>query len=166
MRIGLIVPGFSSDENDWCIPALLHLARALAARHEVHVFALHYPYRRDHYSVFGARVHAIGGANRRGWRLPGVLKAAANEIVLEQRRGRFDVMHAFWVYEPGLIAAWLKRRLGVRVIVTVAGGELVNLPGIAYGLAGRHWLLRLMRWAMRQADVVTVGSGEPLGVVL
>jgi glycosyltransferase involved in cell wall biosynthesis len=165
MRIGLIVPGFSSDENDWCIPALLHLARALAARHEVHVFALHYPYRRERYFVFDACVHAMGGANRRGWRLPAILNAAANEVAREHRQNPFDALHAFWVYEPGVIAAWLKRRLGVRVIVTVAGGELVRLPALAYGLAGRRWLLRLMRWAMRQADVVTAGSSGLLGVV-
>jgi len=162
MKIAWIVPGFSSDERDWCIPALLDLARTLAARHELHVFALHYPFRRNRYSVFGARVHAIGGANRRGWRLPAILNAAASEVAREHRQSRFDALHAFWVYEPGIIAAWLKRRLGVRVIVTVAGGELVNLPGIAYGLAGRRWLLRLMRWAMRQADVVTAGSSGPL----
>src|SRR3990172_640723 len=160
-----MVPGLHSDENDWCIPALLHLARALASRHEVHVFALHYPYRRDHYSVFGAHVHAIGGENRRGWRLPAILNAAASEGAREHRQSRFDALHAFWVYEPGIIAAWLKQRLGVRVIVTAAGGELVSLPAIAYGLAGRRWLLRLMRWAMRQADVVTAGSSGPLDVV-
>lgn len=165
MKIGLIVPGFSSDENDWCIPALLDLARTLAARHELHVVALHYPFRRDHYSVVGARVHAIGGANRRGWRLPGVLKAAANEIVLEHRRGRFDALHAFWVYEPGLIAVWLKRRLGVRVIVSVAGGELVDLPDIEYGLARRRWLLSLVRWTLRRADVATAGSKSLLNHV-
>ena len=26
MRVGLIVPGFSADAEDWCIPALRHLA--------------------------------------------------------------------------------------------------------------------------------------------
>jgi len=46
----------------------------------------------------------------------------------------------------------------VRVIVSVAGGELAHAPGVGYGLAGRRWRLRLMRWAMRQADVVTAGS--------
>ena len=35
MRIGLIVPGFSADESDWCIPALLNFVRALAEREEL-----------------------------------------------------------------------------------------------------------------------------------
>lgn len=158
MKIAWIVPGFSSDERDWCIPALLDLARAMAARHEVHVFALHYPYRRDRYSVFGARVHAIGGANRRGWRLPGAWNALLREVTHEHRAAGFDALHAFWAYEPGVLAAWLKRRLGVRTIVSLAGGELIDLPEIGYGYGGRRLLMRAMRWAMRQADAVTAGS--------
>jgi glycosyltransferase involved in cell wall biosynthesis len=158
MKIAWIAPGFSSDERDWCIPALLDLARVMAARHEVHIFALHYPYRRERYSVWGAIVHALGGANRRRWSLPRTWNAAWRELTSEHRRARFDALHAFWAYEPGVIAAWLKRRLGVRLILSLAGGELVHLPEIEYGYAGRWWLARLMRWAMRQADVVTAGS--------
>jgi glycosyltransferase involved in cell wall biosynthesis len=80
------------------------------------------------------------------------------EVTREHRRTRFDALHAFWAYEPGVIAAGLKRRLGVRLILSLAGGELVHLPELQYGYAGRWWLARLMRWAMRQADVVTAGS--------
>ncbi|HEY4688189.1 MAG TPA: glycosyltransferase family 4 protein [Anaerolineae bacterium] len=165
MKIGWIVPGFSSDEHDWCIPALLDLARVLAARHDLHIFALQYPYRRDRYPVFGATVHSIGGANRGRWVLPGVWRAAINEVTREHRRQRFDVLHTFWVYEPGVIAAWLKRRLGLRMVVSVAGGELAWLPAIGYGLAGQRWRLDLMRWVLRRADAVTVGSQSLLNAV-
>ncbi len=158
VKIAWIVPGFSGDERDWCIPALLDLARVMAAWHEVHVFALHYPYRRDRYSVFGARVHAIGGANRRGWRLPGAWNALLREVTREHHAAGFDALHAFWVYEPGVLAVWLKRRLGVRTIVSLAGGELIDLPEIGYGYGGRRLLMRAMRWALRRADVVTAGS--------
>ncbi len=158
MRIAWIVPGFSNDERDWCIPALLDLARVMAARHDLHIFALRYPYRRDRYAVFRATVHPIGGAHGGRWTLPGVWRAMSSAVTREHRRTRFDVLHAFWVYEPGVIAAWLKRSLGVRTIVHLAGGELIDLPGIAYGYGGRRVLMRAMRWALRQADVVTAGS--------
>ena len=55
MKIGLVVPGFSADADDWCIPALRNLARQLATTEEVHVLALRYPYRAGDYAVFGAR---------------------------------------------------------------------------------------------------------------
>ena len=38
MRIGLVVPGFSADAADWCIPALRHLARSLAANGDMIAF--------------------------------------------------------------------------------------------------------------------------------
>ena len=158
MKIAWIVPGFSSDERDWCIPALLDLARTLAAQHDLHVFALRYTYRRDRYAVFGATVRAIGGAQRGRWTLPGVWRAMLSEVAREHRRARFDVLHAFWLWEPGVIAAWLRGRLGVRTIVSLAGGELTHLPAIGYGYGGRRWLMRAMGWAIRRADVVAAGS--------
>jgi len=62
MRIALIVPGFSADEQDWCIPALRNLASELARTDEVVVIALRYPHQAARYTAFGARVIAIGGA--------------------------------------------------------------------------------------------------------
>lgn len=162
VKIAWIVPGFSSDERDWCIPALLNLARVMAARHELHVFALRYPYRRDRYPVFGAQVHAIGGAHRGRWTLPGIWLSAMREVTREHERAPFDVLHAFWLYEPGVIATWLKPRLDTRVIVSLAGGELIDLSEIAYGLRGRRALVPLMRGAMRRANVVTAGSNTLL----
>lgn len=162
MKIAWIVPGFSSDERDWCIPALLDLARVMAARHDLHIFALRYPYRRDRYRVFGATVHAIGGGHRGWWSLPGVWRAMLGEVAREHRRARFGAMHAFWVWEPGVIAVWLKRSLEARTIVSLGGGELIELPDIGYGLGHRHWVLRSMRWAINQADVVTAGSARLL----
>src|SRR5438445_66985 len=66
MRIGLVVPGFSADPGDWCIPALRHLAVRLAGTADVHIFALRYPDRRGPYQVFGAQVTALGGGDATG----------------------------------------------------------------------------------------------------
>jgi glycosyltransferase involved in cell wall biosynthesis len=158
VKVAWITPGFSSDERDWCIPALLDLARVLAARFELHVFALRYPYRVDRYTVHGATVHAIGGGHGRRWTAPGVWRGLIDAVTREHRRGRFDVLHAFWLWEPGVIAAWLKSRLHARTVISIAGGELIDLPQIAYGYAGRRVYRFMMRWALRRADVVTAGS--------
>jgi glycosyltransferase involved in cell wall biosynthesis len=158
MKIAWIAPGFSSDESDWCIPALLDLARVMAAHHDLHVFALRYPYRRDRYRVHGATVHAIGGGHRGRWTLPGVWRAMLREVTREHTAAPFDVLHAFWLYEPGVIAALLKRNMRTRTIVSLCGGELSALPSIGYGLWRWPVQRRAMRWAAQHADVVTAGS--------
>jgi glycosyltransferase involved in cell wall biosynthesis len=152
MKVLWIVPGFSSDERDWCIPALLDLARVMARRCELHIVTLRYPYRRDRYPIYGATVHSIGGGHRGPWFTPSIWRAAQN--VIDQLD--FDVVHAWWLYEPGWLAARLKQR--APIVISLAGGELINLPSIGYGLARRFYRRWLMRWSLRQADVVTAGS--------
>ena len=39
-RLALVTSGFSSDEQDWCIPALRDLVGGLAAHDDVTVFSL------------------------------------------------------------------------------------------------------------------------------
>ena len=158
MKIGLVVPGFSANERDWCIPALLDFVRVLARQAEVHVFTLRWPEQPACYQVYGASVHALGGARRLGPRVLGLWIQAVRAIAAEHRRGAFDVLHAFWVDEPGWVAAWAGRWLRLPVVLSLAGGELARLPDIGYGLQllpGRRALLQL---AVRQATVVTAGS--------
>jgi hypothetical protein len=61
VRIGLVVPGFSSDESDWSIPALRHLIAQLALHNDVRVIALRYPFHARRYELCGAQVIALGG---------------------------------------------------------------------------------------------------------
>ncbi len=158
MRIGLITPGFSADERDWCIPALLDLVRELSSRHDVHVLTLRYPHQRRTYQVFGATVNALGGATAGGiHRLP-LLTRALIAIRRAHRQAPFDVLHALWADEPGFLAVSAGRLLGVPAVVSLLGGELLALPEIGYG----GQLGRSNRWltgqALRHAHVVTAGS--------
>ena len=158
MKIALVLPGFSASERDWCIPALLDFVRVLAQRADVHVFTLRYPERAGRYRVYGAEVHALNEGRRLGPRVLGFWARVTAAMAAEHRRGRFDVIHAFWADEPGWVAAWAGRRLAVPVVLSLAGGELARLPDIGYGLTllpGRGALLRL---ALRQAAVVAAGS--------
>lgn len=158
MKIGLILPGFSADETDWCIPVVLNLVRELAREHAVHVFTLRYPHRHGTYRVYGAAVHAFGGALTAGLgRFPLLGKALA-AIVREGRRRPFDVLHGLWADEPGFLAVVAGRLLGAPAVVSLLGGELVGFPDIGYGVqlspVGR-WLVHI---ALRGAARVTVGS--------
>ncbi len=160
LEIGLVVPGFSAAEDDWCIPALLGLVRELARHDSVRVFPLRYPHHRQPYRVAGAEVHPSGGAEDRGLaRLP-LLAAADRRLRRAARHRPFDILHALWIHEPGALAAWSGRRLGVPVVASVMGGELVGLPEIGYG----GQLSRVNRWLARRAlggaARVTVGSRQ------
>lgn len=157
-RIGILAPGFSASEADWCIPALLDLVRVLAREDDVRVFTLRYPASRQPYTVHGARVFPFGAGQRRGLhRLPLYFRALS--AVVEEARSRpFDVLHGLWADEPGFLAAAAGRKTRTPSVVSILGGELVSLPDLGYG--GQRSLVdsRLSGAAIRIADRVTVGS--------
>jgi glycosyltransferase involved in cell wall biosynthesis len=158
VKIALILPGFSAHEQDWCIPVLLDYVRALSREDEVHVITLRWPERRARYRVFGADVRALDGRPRMGARVVGLWARAVRAIAAEHRRRPFDVLHAFWADEPGWVAAlagaWLRRP----VLLSLAGGELVGLPDIGYGLQLLPGRRALVRWLIQRAALVTGGS--------
>ncbi len=162
MKIGLVVPGFSADECDWCIPALRHLVRELAQVDEVFILALRYPHRMVRYACFGAQVQALGGGTRRWGYSAAVWGHALAVLAAEHRRGRFDVLHAFWANEGGALTALAGRVLGVPTVVSLGGGELVGFADIRYG--GQLSLTERgkSRIALTQANVVTGGSSSLL----
>ena len=158
MKIALIVPGFSANEKDWCIPALLNYVRMLALQAEVHVFTLRWPERSGTYSIFGATVHALDGRKRLGMKVFSLWASALRAITAEHRRAPFDVLHAFWADEPGWVAAWAGNRLNVPVILSLAGGELVGLRDIGYGLQLLPGRRLLVHWGLTHASRITAGS--------
>jgi glycosyltransferase involved in cell wall biosynthesis len=162
MRIGLVVPGFSADPGDWCIPALRHLVVHLAGAADVHIFALRYPARRGPYEVFGAQVTALGGAEATGGPSAGLWQRTASAVVAEHRRRPFDVLHAFWAGEPGFVTALLGRGLRIPTVVSIAGGELARLRDIGYGGRLRQLERVKTRLALRLAGAVTAGSALAL----
>ncbi len=154
MRVGIILPGFSSDENDWAIPVQLNLVRELAQHDEVRVLTLRYPHRRDLYTVFGAAVNSLGVGQVRGL---GRLKLWADALQTLRRLHHeqpFDVLHAMWADETGLIAAWAGRWLGIPVVVSIAGGELVGFDDLGYGLQRSAFSRWIVGQALKGADRV------------
>ena len=165
MNIGLVVPGFSADESDWCIPALRNLVRQLAGAADIRIFALRYPYRRARYEVFGVPVTALGGGEARGRDSAWLWRQAGAAVAAEHRRRRFDVLHAFWASEAGSVAALVGRALRIPTVVSVAGGELAAVPDIGYG-GLLHRVERIKtRLAIRLAHTVTAGSALSLTAV-
>lgn len=157
-KIGWVVPGFSASEADWCIPALLDTARVLAETHELHIFTLRYPPEPRTYTVYGAQVHAFGGGTTARIGRLMLMARVLSAILTEHRQGKFSALHGIWADEPGFVAVMAGRLLRVPTVVSLMGGELVNLPEIGYG----HQLSRIAHWmidnSLRAAKLVTVGS--------
>jgi glycosyltransferase involved in cell wall biosynthesis len=158
MKVALVVPGFSTDASDWCIPALRHLVARMTRSAEVHIFALRYPNRRRHYELFGARVTALAGGEARAGRSALVWQRTATALLAENGRTPFDVIHAFWAGEPGFVAALIGRALGIPTVVSIAGGELAGLRDIGYGGLLRRLERMKIRIALGLASAVTAGS--------
>jgi glycosyltransferase involved in cell wall biosynthesis len=158
VNVGLIVPGFSADDSDWCIPALRHLARTLARTDRLRVIALRYPYTSGRYAVDGVEVVSLGGALSHGVATAALWRDALALLRAEHRRERFDVLHAFWATESGFLTAFAGRLLRVRTLVSLAGGELVALRDIGYG-DQRLAVERLkVAAALRLSSAISAGS--------
>jgi glycosyltransferase involved in cell wall biosynthesis len=160
MRIGLVVPGFSAEPTDWCIPALRHFARALATDADVRVIAIRYPYQAARYSIDSAETIALGGAVRHGASTVGLWRTALDVLRREHRQRPFDVLHAFWATESGLLAALAGRLLHVPTLVSLAGGELVALHDIHYGDQRIAWERLKVAASLRLASGVSTGSHQ------
>jgi hypothetical protein len=158
MKIGLLVPGFSAHERDWCIPSYVDCVRGLAAHADVHVFTLRWPERGGEYHAFGALVHAMDGRKRLGLRVFQLWARTLSAIAAEHRRAPFTALHATFADEPALVASWASRWLGIPLVVSVTGGELVAIPEIGYGLQCLPGRRQLVLASLRRASAVTVGS--------
>jgi glycosyltransferase involved in cell wall biosynthesis len=133
MKVAFIVPGFSADENDWCIPAHTDIVKRLALTNEVHVYALRYPHRVDTYKIGEAVVHSLNGVGSRGTASVRLWTMALGKIARQARAGRFDMVHAIFGSEAGMVAVLAGMRLGIPALVWMVNGELIGLPGIGYG---------------------------------
>src|ERR1700730_2770294 len=127
-KIALVIPGFQSSVDDWCIPVFTNLAREIATRAELHVFALRYPHRRDTYMVGDVHVHSLGGGPLAGLRVPrfSLLKLwrdTLSAIERENSRALFKAVVGIWATESGWLATRAARRLGLPSLVHLAGGE-------------------------------------------
>ncbi len=160
MKIGILLPGFSAHPHDWAIPVQQNLARELAARSELRIIPLRYPQTTTPYLLDGASVHPLGGGSyTRGFRRLLLWRDALRLLETLHREQPFDLLHAMWADETGLVAAWAGRRLGIPVVVSILGGELVSLDTIGYGLQRSRFSRWVVGRALKGASRVTVPSG-------
>jgi len=151
MKVAWIVPGgVDASGVARVIPALLWQIERLAARHDLHVFALRQHDRACDYRLLGATVHALAPAR-------GVAGWMAVERGL-RAHGPFDLLHGFWAGLPGLFAGVGGRLRRVPVVVTIGGGELAACPEIDYGGQIRWTSRTVVATSLRLARRVTVAT--------
>jgi len=154
MHVGLIVPVYSGVEGRR-IPALETLVRALVPHVELTVFPLRNPCGPPRMKLDGATV--IDGG-KPGLRLRHLGANLLRALYAEHRRRPFDLLHGYWVFEPGLLAVAAGRALGVPVVVSIGGAEPVALSGIGYGGQLERRGRLTFRSVTRRAALVTGGS--------
>jgi glycosyltransferase involved in cell wall biosynthesis len=158
--------GFGVDDRRHNIPALMALVGELAARHEVHVFSFVDPGEGGDHFLVGAHIHRVeypwfergAGLWPRGMAFVRLGAQIARGLWRGGRAGHFDCLHAFWANEPGLLAGSLGRSAGIPVVLSVAGGESVWIPDIAYGGAATRTGRALTSLSLRMAGQITVGT--------
>lgn len=156
MRIAVLLPGFSASETDWAIPVQLNLVRELAVQHDIRVITLRYPYTRIPYAIHATDVYPLGAGQVRGLRRGALWIDALRLIARLHHERPFDVLHAMWADETGLVAVWAGKMLNVPTVVSVAGGELVGLDAAGYGLQRSAFGRWIVRQALSGADRVVV----------
>lgn len=157
MKIAVLVPGFSADENDWCIPAHTDIVKTLAQSNEVHVFTLRYPHRVDTYRIGRATVHSFNGVGSRGIRTLRLWRNALQSISQEHKLGAFDVVQSIFGSEAGALTVAVGKWLRVPSVVWMVNGEMVGLRDIGYGadlFPRQRWMNNFI---LRFADRVICG---------
>jgi len=148
MNIGIIIPGFGENENDWALPVYQNLVRELAKSHDVRVIALRYPHTTVAYMYHGAEVYPLGyGAWTQGIRRFNLWGDVVRMVRLLQDEKPFNILHGIWADETGALAGYLGKFLRVPSVTTLAGGELVGYPDLDYGLQ----ISRYGRWVVNRA---------------
>ena len=157
MKIAFVVPGFSADERDWCIPAHTDLVRTLAEKHDVHVYALRYPHRTDSYRIGNAIVQSFGGADEHALDTAQLWRRVLMEHSREHSRRAFDAVLAIFGGEAGCVAMLCGKRLRLPSAVWFVNGELVGLRKIGYGADLNPSLRWMNKFVLRFADAVLCG---------
>ncbi|HEX4300140.1 MAG TPA: glycosyltransferase [Gammaproteobacteria bacterium] len=174
-RVLVLTSTYPRHPGDGMVPPFVHeLSRRLTPWFEMHVLAPHAPGAAVTAEMDGVQVHrfrylperletlAYGGGilpglRRRPWRAAGLVPFIAAEYLAARRllRSRdFSLVHAHWLVPHGVIAARLRRPRRA-LLATSHGSDLFALE--------QPWLRPLKRYALRNADAVSVVSAALRG---
>ena len=157
MRVAFVLAGgLHPSGREQTTPTILNLLQRLAQRHDVNAFTLRHLPERAEYVLGGVHVHDLGRPRDHA---PFGRWSESRQLLAALRSHRpFDVVHGYQA-DPGVLAAWAGRRLGIPSIVTCDSGEFVSVPEIAYGMQRSLRTRALVATACRLATRVHVATG-------
>jgi glycosyltransferase involved in cell wall biosynthesis len=147
-RIAVICPGgiIGGDFNQG-VPALVELFGRLSERYDLTVYQAARPDSTDH-PARPFDVRTFGHRLAKLWLFLALLR--------DHMRCPYELIHGLWA-GSGYIAVWAARLLNVPSVVSLLGGEVANLPEIAYGgLTDRSQTRRLKQVCDRATAIVTL----------
>lgn len=163
LRVAWIIPGFFENENDYRgASAVYNLAEELSKNPdaELTIFTLYFPVNQQEYKFYNSVVFSSAFKNKMSKidKLEAWLRLK-KKFKWEHKKNKFDIIHALWAGEPGIIAARLAKSLGLPLAATICGGELADLPEINYGEQSKFFQKRFIDYALKHADRIISTSG-------
>lgn len=76
------------------------------------------------------------------------------KLIYYHARYNYKIINAFWAFPSGTLALLIGKLVGIKTIITFAGGEVTNLPDINYGLFRHKWNRKIIKYTAKHVDVV------------
>jgi len=155
----MIVPGGVHQSGTRAvIPVFLELIKRLADRHDLTVMALRQYREFRRYELCGARIIHLGFKKFFPESINFLRRWQRLKSWMRSNQGAYDLIHAFWLNQPGMLACMAASRFRLPLVASLGGGESVWLPEIGYGGAGSPAGRFQLRRVLKAADRVTAGS--------
>jgi glycosyltransferase involved in cell wall biosynthesis len=160
MRLAIIAPSIGYDQIVQTPTTRLLVERMSDVPGiEVQVYPVRYPLGEPFQVSASLTVHP---PQTRSARFRARFYATLRAISLAHARAPFDLIHALWVNEPGIIAIAAGKLLRIPVVASIGGAEVAQLPEIAYGELLHRRSRLITANVIRRASIVTGGSNDVL----
>jgi glycosyltransferase involved in cell wall biosynthesis len=159
-RVAILVPGgLGGRDSGIHIPTLYRLVELLSQHFEIIAYSHRLPSDLLKTTFCGnARVRFLNATHESNSFVRA--KVFVNSFLQDHEREKFHLVHGFWGLPFGTYAIVLGRTAGIPSVVTLLGGETARLPALGYGVLRNPLKVGLLRWACRNATVVTVQSEQ------
>ncbi|MVM41713.1 glycosyltransferase [Spirosoma sp. HMF3257] len=147
---GGIGGGFGLEGNRWFI----ELCEEVAKEYDLVVFSL---------------VNVVDRFEPKGYNLIGVpfegytsilirFNWLSAKVIYQHFLNKFHLIHAFWAFPSGTLAMLVGKLLGLKTILTFAGGEVTNIPSISYGQFRYERVKKIIKFTSKNVDVLIAPS--------